>query len=205
MRRSGQVRSTSLLVPYGTSAEETLDRRVARFLDTRTRCTPLIHPPQEQSGRSDRRAAGSTDGAICVQRLDDSLNSAIHTTYRSSRRSSSTHEPRGPPLEVICVSPSPTLLPRAPTHDHATKNQRAVRFHKPTPQHTGRGARRTDRRSARPTHGNRRTSDFNGLLPLPAQPNPFPAAPATGNPISAVKLPKRRYDARVALRNEHDR
>ena len=53
------------------------------------------------NGRSDRRAAGLTDGAICVQRLDDSLNSAIHTRYRSSRRSSSMHEPRGPPLEVI--------------------------------------------------------------------------------------------------------
>ena len=53
-------------------------------------------------GRSDRRAAGLTDGAICVQRLDDSLNSAIHTRYRSSRRSSSMHEPRGPPLEVVC-------------------------------------------------------------------------------------------------------
>ena len=47
-----------------------------------------------------------TDGAICVQRLDDSLNSAIHTRYRSSRRSSSKHEPRGPPLEVVCLPPT---------------------------------------------------------------------------------------------------
>ena len=39
--------------------------------------------------------------AICVQRLDDSLNSAIHTRYRSLLRSSSMHEPRGPPLEVV--------------------------------------------------------------------------------------------------------
>ena len=38
---------------------------------------------------------------MCVQRLDDSLNSAIRTTYRSSLRSSSKHEPRGPPLEVV--------------------------------------------------------------------------------------------------------
>ena len=56
------------------------------------------------NGRSDRRAAGLTDGAICVQRLDDSLNSAIHTRYRSSRRSSSMHEPRGPPLKVVSLS-----------------------------------------------------------------------------------------------------
>ena len=44
-----------------------------------------------------------TEGAICVQRLDDSRNSAIHTTYRSLLRSSSTHEPRGPPLEVVSL------------------------------------------------------------------------------------------------------
>lgn len=40
-------------------------------------------------------------GAICVQRFDDSLNSAIHITYRILLRSSSMHEPRDPPLEVV--------------------------------------------------------------------------------------------------------
>ena len=65
----------------------------------RLESTPL--PARGKNGRSDRRAAGLTDGAICVQRLDDSLNSAIHTRYRSSRRSSSMHEPRGPPLKVM--------------------------------------------------------------------------------------------------------
>ena len=44
---------------------------------------------------------GGARSAICVQRLDDSLNSAIHTRYRSLLRSSSMHEPRGPPLEVV--------------------------------------------------------------------------------------------------------
>ena len=38
-----------------------------------------------------------TRSAICIQRLDDSLCSAIHTNYRSSLRSSSMHKPRGPP------------------------------------------------------------------------------------------------------------
>ena len=51
--------------------------------------------------RSDGRAPGDAGSAICVQRLDDSLNSAIHTRYRSLLRSSSMHEPRGPPLEVV--------------------------------------------------------------------------------------------------------
>lgn len=50
---------------------------------------------------SDRHAPGITKSAICVRRFDDSLNSAIHTTYRSWLRSSSMHEPRDPPLKVI--------------------------------------------------------------------------------------------------------
>jgi hypothetical protein len=40
-------------------------------------------------------------GAICVQRFDDSRNSAIHITYRISLRSSSLREPRYPLLRVI--------------------------------------------------------------------------------------------------------
>ena len=35
---------------------------------------------------------------MCVQRFDDSLNPAIHTTYRISLRSSSFEEPRDPSL-----------------------------------------------------------------------------------------------------------
>ena len=55
--------------------------------------------------RSDRRALGNDPGgAICVRRLDDSLNSAIRTRYRSLLRSSSMHEPRDPPLEVVTLS-----------------------------------------------------------------------------------------------------
>ena len=44
---------------------------------------------------------GMPKSAICVQRFDDSLNSAIHITYRSLLRSSSMHEPRDPPLKVM--------------------------------------------------------------------------------------------------------
>ena len=44
---------------------------------------------------------GGPYSAICVRRFDDSLNSAIHITYRSSLRSSSMHEPRDPPLKVV--------------------------------------------------------------------------------------------------------
>ena len=44
---------------------------------------------------------GIPKSASCVQRLDDSLISAIHITYRSLLRSSSMHEPRDPPLKVV--------------------------------------------------------------------------------------------------------
>ena len=40
--------------------------------------------------------------AICVQKFDDSLNSAIRTTYRISLRSSSLREPRYPSAGVVC-------------------------------------------------------------------------------------------------------
>ena len=41
------------------------------------------------------------NSAICVQNFDDSLNSAIHITYRISLRSSSLWEPRHPPVRVV--------------------------------------------------------------------------------------------------------
>jgi hypothetical protein len=41
---------------------------------------------------------------MCVQRFDDSLNSAIHITYRISLRSSSMPEPRDPLLKVLIYS-----------------------------------------------------------------------------------------------------
>jgi hypothetical protein len=46
---------------------------------------------------------GIPRSARCVQRFDDSLNSAIHITYRISLRSSSMREPRDPLLKVVCI------------------------------------------------------------------------------------------------------
>ena len=46
---------------------------------------------------------GIPRGAMCVQRFDDSLNSAIHITYRISLRSSSMPEPRDPLLKVLTI------------------------------------------------------------------------------------------------------
>ncbi|KAF2452246.1 hypothetical protein BDY21DRAFT_295052 [Lineolata rhizophorae] len=47
---------------------------------------------------------GMPKGAMCVQRFDGSLDSAIHTTYRISLRSSSMPEPRDPLLKVLTFS-----------------------------------------------------------------------------------------------------
>jgi len=41
------------------------------------------------------------ESAMCVQRFDDSLNSAIRTTYRISLRPSSLREPRYPSAGVV--------------------------------------------------------------------------------------------------------
>ena len=58
------------------------------------------------SGYNDARTGmpcGIPQGAMCVQRFDDSLNSAIHITYRISLRSSSMPEPRDPLLKVLTI------------------------------------------------------------------------------------------------------
>ena len=57
-------------------------------------------------GTNDARTGmphGIPRGAMCVQRFDDSLNSAIHTTFRISLRSSSMPEPRDPLLKVVTI------------------------------------------------------------------------------------------------------
>ena len=59
-----------------------------------------------QEGSTDAEAGvplTGVSGAICVQKLDDSRNSAIHIKYRISLRSSSLWEPRYPLLRVVLV------------------------------------------------------------------------------------------------------
>lgn len=65
---------------------------------------PNTEPPGGLEGRNDARTgmpARVLAGAMCVQRFDGSLNSAIHITYRISLRSSSMPEPRDPLLKVL--------------------------------------------------------------------------------------------------------
>ena len=85
-------------------------------LEDRTRCRRCLSGPSPRvggrgpntqavlEGSNDARTgmpSGIPEGAMCVQRLDDSLNSAIHITYRISLRSSSMPEPRDPLLKVL--------------------------------------------------------------------------------------------------------
>ncbi len=64
---------------------------------------------------------GIPRGAICVQRFDDSLNSAIHITYRISLRSSSMPEPRDPLLKVL------NLFSKKYSDQTVYKNQRILK------------------------------------------------------------------------------
>jgi hypothetical protein len=64
-----------------------------------------VDPPRGWEGRvidtQPDVLPGMPGSAKCVQRFDDSRDSAIHITYRSSLRSSSLREPRDPLLKVV--------------------------------------------------------------------------------------------------------
>jgi hypothetical protein len=89
----------------------------------------------ELEGVDDARTGmphGIPRGAMCVQRFDDSLNSAIHTTYRISLRSSSMPEPRDPLLKVVTIDLSEQVMLDAkkgfkvPTAGHPAEGERMV-------------------------------------------------------------------------------
>jgi hypothetical protein len=98
-RRTPRARGiTALGVSVGTATG-------FRGLRPGGRRTPQ-HQASRLEGRNDARTgmpARILAGAMCVQRFDDSLNSAIHITYRISLRSSSMPEPRDPLLKVLTI------------------------------------------------------------------------------------------------------
>ena len=94
--------------------------------------------------------------AICVQRFDDSLNSAIRTTYRISLRSSSLREPRYPSAGVVCW-----LLTEDTRHRRAhSKRRRAPTRERPErdPRRLG-GARARARNDGRRQEGGAPTEE----------------------------------------------
>ena len=82
-------------------------RRLSTCRRLRSARTPesAAHPTEEEREWGEQtlkqHAPGVPGSAICVQRFDDSLNSAIRITYRISLRSSSLREPRHPLLKVV--------------------------------------------------------------------------------------------------------
>ena len=77
------------------------------------------------------------ESAMCVQSLDDSLDSAIRITYRISLRSSSLREPRHPPLKVflevlslyIYIDMYAVSLSRCPCAERTSHERRHTHTH----------------------------------------------------------------------------
>lgn len=86
--------STLPPAPRFRAAQRTLAARAHALKRARAQHSSLTDP---QKGM----LPGLPSSATCVQSLDDSLSSAIRTTYRISLRSSSSREPRYPLLRVV--------------------------------------------------------------------------------------------------------
>src|ERR1700743_380212 len=83
---------------------------------------------------------GMPRSAMCVQRFDDSLNSAIHITYRISLRSSSMPEPRDPLLKVF----NNFVFKRLQIFEFKTLRQARARFRRRWPKPTSCRSNRYD-------------------------------------------------------------
>ncbi|KAL4554401.1 hypothetical protein LXL04_039411 [Taraxacum kok-saghyz] len=90
--------------PLRTLLQTTI--RTAKPPDFQAGLIPVRSPLLRESLRALNRMAS---GATCVQKLDGSRDSAIHTKYRILLRSSSMREPRYPLPRVVCDSKEDTL------------------------------------------------------------------------------------------------
>ncbi|KAI3493753.1 hypothetical protein L1887_40959 [Cichorium endivia] len=89
--------------PLRTLLQTTI--RTTRQSDFQAGLIPVRSPLLRESLRAHGRMAL---GATCVQKLDGSRDSAIHTKYRILLRSSSMREPRYPLPRVVCDSKEAT-------------------------------------------------------------------------------------------------
>jgi hypothetical protein len=99
--------------PCGMGVDKNLSMPQARLeslanVFQRSRISPARSNSKAQQSRVENfndtqtgMPLGIPRGARCVQRFNDSRNSAIHITYRISLRSSSMREPRDPLLKVV--------------------------------------------------------------------------------------------------------
>ena len=97
VRRRRRARKAAL---GGRAGEPRLPRAVAGSGDERE---SSLAPRRMEAPLEETCVRADPGCAICVQRFDDSLNSAIRTTYRISLRSSSLREPRYPLLRVVMI------------------------------------------------------------------------------------------------------
>ncbi|CAL8988699.1 unnamed protein product [Prunus brigantina] len=108
-------------------------RGLGIYANRAARRTGGHHPPPEGVDGGQRRVTPGrgralglmASGATCVQRLDGSRDSAIHTKYRISLRSSSMREPRYPLPRVVLTYLKMTTPP-AHTVSGATRTRSLV-------------------------------------------------------------------------------
>ena len=98
------LRTGSLLKPLCFSKPGAAAGKAAGRRESQSAARFSLERRRGARGCADAEAGlplAEASGAICVQRFDGSRNSAIHTTYRISLRSSSIREPRYPLLRVV--------------------------------------------------------------------------------------------------------
>ena len=146
-RATTRTRDAQSPTDPGLSASQR--RRIVRPASTRPRNT---HPFRVGGGGMTKTASSVEwslqalkqacsqeypESAMCVQSLDDSLDSAIRITYRISLRSSSLREPRHPPLKVflevlslyIYIDMYAVSLSRCPCAERTSHERRHTHTH----------------------------------------------------------------------------
>ena len=83
----------------------------------------IVIPPLEQTCLEPEAPSTS-----CVQNLDDSLDSAIHTTYHISLRPSSFREPRYPSAGIVLFDESRRDPAHQPPNGRPTRRDNALRM-----------------------------------------------------------------------------
>jgi hypothetical protein len=126
---------------------------------------------------------GKPGGAMCVQRFDDSRNSAIRITYRISLRSSSMPEPRDPLLKVL----TDQFLTSFPLRQHSLTT---VAFRGRSPAGTGPGATLTSREPPGGQWRARRSNTVRSTRVGGLGSTPPPPGRGSGDPRSVMILPQ---------------
>ena len=93
--REGYLGLPQVLKATCQLSEEWKQEMLKNALTKTARCQKEVKPTLKEAW------SHVNETAICVQKLDDSRNSAIRITYRISLRSSSLREPRYPLLRVV--------------------------------------------------------------------------------------------------------